>query len=507
MPLVDQPDLGDFQRVAQDRQARSLVLGHRPAEEVHVQPLDVPRQVGDRDVLEPVHLQGDVGVAQGQVEVDQGDGVVPGRRPASRRGSPPGWSCRPRRGSRGRRSSSTRRSGAIERPGRLAACSPCSPSAAAGRRACLPAPTGWVRKYLAPFWSDCSRAWWSWLMVRIGSFGCSTESWPIIWRALLLVGVEGDDGQVRQRLLDDVEEVLVAGTLGLEPDEVHAQQQRAERFAGRFGRVYDRDTLHGHHRSCRGRIARGSSGPPVGVLLFQGLRRSLRGRPARPRATSGPARVTTSVARTGGTTIAGGRELGSRRTPGPVIRRGARAGTIAGSRRAPGRPAPGVVRTRPTTGTSRRTRCTRCRRTGRSPPSGHTCRRRCSTGRSTPSAAHAGPQECFPRIVHNRRGCGFRARQSLRNLVAVHRAHQPRGHQDHQFALPRLSWLTRLNTVPTNGRSPRTGTFRAAAVTLFWISPPMANVWPDSSMTAVRTVCSSKPGVEVAADGDRQGPG
>ena len=51
--------------------------------------------------------------------------------------------------------------------------------------------------------------------------------------------------------LDDVEEVLVAGALGLEPHEVHAQQQRAEGLAGRFGRVYDRDALHDHHRvSC-----------------------------------------------------------------------------------------------------------------------------------------------------------------------------------------------------------------------------------------------------------------
>ena len=29
-------------------------------------------------------------------------------------------------------------------------------------------------------------------------------------------------------VLNDVEEILVAGALGLEPDEVHAQEQRAE---------------------------------------------------------------------------------------------------------------------------------------------------------------------------------------------------------------------------------------------------------------------------------------
>src|SRR5262249_10512753 len=63
-----------------------------------------------------------------------------------------------------------------------------------------------------------------------------------------LVRVEGDDGQVRGRGGDDVEEVLVAGALSLQPHEVHAQQQGAERLAGGFGRVYDRDALHGHHR-------------------------------------------------------------------------------------------------------------------------------------------------------------------------------------------------------------------------------------------------------------------
>ena len=39
-----------------------------------------------RDVLEPVHVQGDVGVAEGQVEVDAGRPRWSGRRPASRPG-------------------------------------------------------------------------------------------------------------------------------------------------------------------------------------------------------------------------------------------------------------------------------------------------------------------------------------------------------------------------------------------------------------------------------------
>ena len=111
-------------------------------------------------------------------------------------------------------------------------------------------PTGCVRKYFAPFCSDCRSAWWSWLIVRIGSCGCSTDELADHLQGFVLVRVEGDDGQVGHRLLDDVEEVLVAGALGFEPDEVHPQQQRAEGFAGRFGRVDDRDALHVHHRVC-----------------------------------------------------------------------------------------------------------------------------------------------------------------------------------------------------------------------------------------------------------------
>src|SRR5262249_42456678 len=63
-----------------------------------------------------------------------------------------------------------------------------------------------------------------------------------------LIGVEGDDGQVRHGGLNDVGEVFVPGALVVEPDVVNAEQERPEGLAGRFGRVYDRDALHGHHQ-------------------------------------------------------------------------------------------------------------------------------------------------------------------------------------------------------------------------------------------------------------------
>jgi hypothetical protein len=46
------------------------VLGHRPAQEIHVQPFDVPGQVSDADVLLPAHFDGDVRVTQCQIQID-----------------------------------------------------------------------------------------------------------------------------------------------------------------------------------------------------------------------------------------------------------------------------------------------------------------------------------------------------------------------------------------------------------------------------------------------------
>ena len=46
-----------------------------------------------------------------------------------------------------------------------------SPSARRRADSMSSRPTGCVRKYFAPFCRDCNRAWWSWLMVRMGSRG------------------------------------------------------------------------------------------------------------------------------------------------------------------------------------------------------------------------------------------------------------------------------------------------------------------------------------------------
>ena len=54
---------------------------------------------------------------------------------------------------------------------------------------------------------------------------------------------------------------------------------------------------------------------------------------------------------------------------------------------------------------------------------------------------------------------------------------------------------TLLNAVPTYGRSPSTGTRLEVAWTLFWIRPPIAKVWPLSSITAQRACCSLKDGM------------
>ena len=83
-------------------------------------------------------------------------------------------------------------------PGRRLVLLPCSPRR--GRRAASMSSrtTGCVRKYLAPFWSDWSSAWWSWLMVRIGQLRVLDGELADHLQGFLLVGVEGDDGQVRQ---------------------------------------------------------------------------------------------------------------------------------------------------------------------------------------------------------------------------------------------------------------------------------------------------------------------
>ena len=60
-----------------------------------------------------------------------------------------------------------------------------------------------------------------------------------------------------------------------------------------------------------------------------------------------------------------------------------------------------------------------------------------------------------------------------------------RDHDD-QFALASVAVFVEKNT-PRKGIWPRTGTLVAVMVEIFWISPPMTNVWPVSISTVVWT--------------------
>ena len=71
--LVNQGDVFHLHRVRQQRQA-ALVLAQRAAQERHVEPIDVHGDVGQRVIGDQV--EGDVGVAQGEIEIDEGDVVL-----------------------------------------------------------------------------------------------------------------------------------------------------------------------------------------------------------------------------------------------------------------------------------------------------------------------------------------------------------------------------------------------------------------------------------------------
>ena len=71
--LVDQGDVFHLHRVRQQRQSGG-VLGQRTPQERHVEPVNVHGHVSQRVIGDQV--QGHVGVAQGQIEVHQGDVVV-----------------------------------------------------------------------------------------------------------------------------------------------------------------------------------------------------------------------------------------------------------------------------------------------------------------------------------------------------------------------------------------------------------------------------------------------
>ena len=185
--LVDHADFRDLAAGARriDRPAASCLASARRRKFMSSRSMFRARSA--MRVLEPVHFQGDVGVAQGQVEVDEGDGVVRvGGQGAPRLTARVVHADAAARAEDGDDRAMRPSGGAIGCRGPSRSLLPCSPRARRRAASMSSRPTGCVRKYFAPFWSDWSSAWWSWLMVRIGSFGCSTESWPIICRAFCL---------------------------------------------------------------------------------------------------------------------------------------------------------------------------------------------------------------------------------------------------------------------------------------------------------------------------------
>ena len=70
---MNQGDVFHLHRMRQQRQA-ACMLAQRAAQERHVEAIDVHGDVGQRVVGNQVER--DVGIAQGQIEIDQGDVVV-----------------------------------------------------------------------------------------------------------------------------------------------------------------------------------------------------------------------------------------------------------------------------------------------------------------------------------------------------------------------------------------------------------------------------------------------
>ena len=72
--FVNQAHVLHLHRVGQQRQAGRLVLDEGAVQERHVQAFDVQGHVGQRVIGDQV--EGHVGVAEGQVEIDEGNAVV-----------------------------------------------------------------------------------------------------------------------------------------------------------------------------------------------------------------------------------------------------------------------------------------------------------------------------------------------------------------------------------------------------------------------------------------------
>ena len=293
-------------------------------------------------------------------------------------------------------------------------------------------PTGWVRKYLAPRWSDLQDGLVvvadgqdRQLRVLVRRAGRSSAGpWPCPRR-----------GRRRRRsggrLPDDVEEELVAVALRFEPDEIDPQQQAAEGLAGGIDRVDDRDAVHGASpgRHSVPRLAGRGTGRGSSFSRPAGGRGPDRGSigSRAGRATAGTISGGSSVRGPAG--MPGGRD--DRRRP-AASRPGGRhraAGALAGWPHVahPGRSGPPH--------SSRRT-SRRRRRTGTGWPTGRSCQAALYFLSGNTSRWPRGASRISSKNSSKSSGAaGFEPRQLARGLLAVHRVDQVRGHQDHQFGL------------------------------------------------------------------------
>ena len=208
------------------------VLAQRALEERHVEPVDVQGHVGQGVIGD--QIEGHVGVAQGQVEIDEGDVVV---RVLGQRGAEiDGEAGAADAAARAEHGDDLRLD--LERAV-AAAVGRCRRRSRGGVKRCRAlsrssSTTGAVRNSRAPL----RRAWRiDWpspraLTARIGMSGQLGGQLGDQLQGLGLVGIEGDDDDVGDGLLDHVEEELVARAFGFEPDRFHAEQQVAQRVAG-----------------------------------------------------------------------------------------------------------------------------------------------------------------------------------------------------------------------------------------------------------------------------------
>ena len=202
------------------------VLGHRPLEQLEVEPRDILDDIDHRVVGDGV--QKHVGVTQRQVEVDQGHGVgFVGRQDAAQ---VDGQAGRPHAAGGAGHGQHLAAARLARRPCRRAGC-----RSAPVRSTSSSMPTGCVRNSLAP----ARIALQDQLAVRAAAdhqdaaFGRGfAQILRSACKRLVRIGVDADHADVRIRLADDVDEELVPRGLGFQPTHVHAQEHRLERLPG-----------------------------------------------------------------------------------------------------------------------------------------------------------------------------------------------------------------------------------------------------------------------------------